>query len=444
MQLGYGLQQEQSQKLLMTTQMKQAIELLQCSREELLERLQEWTAENPLVEIEWPTYAREYLAHKDERRDSSAPSQRPAVSAFDYGLSAQSSMYDELSSQLRCMNPSPGVLRVALHLAGCLDESGYLMEPLEDISARLTVSDDGVVQALKYVQSCEPKGIGARSLEECLVLQLDAIPESDRALTKTVIQRHLTDAAANKFSYIAKACKQDVRRIQQVVDGLKRLNPKPGLTYAQTHTHYVVPDVVVRDMDGEYLVMTNESAEPKLHIPPKYFEWMGEDMDAETRQYVARKLQSAEWLVRSLEQRRQTLYKVSKAIVDMQKAFFIRGMSAMQPLTLRQIADLVGVHESTVSRATRGKYMLTPRGLYELKFFFTAELQRTGGCTSAQAAKYEIQKLIEGENRLHPLSDEEIAKSLQHSGTRISRRTVAKYREEMNISPSWRRKRYAN
>lgn len=355
---------------------------------------------------------------------------------------SEPSLYEEVTSQLRMMAiPSP-LLHVSQYIVGCLDESGFLREREQDIADALGVCVETVGEALHWVQMCHPKGIGARNLQECLLLQLDDVSEDLRGLVETIVRNHLTDVAAGKIAHIAKVLKHTPAEVQSAVDALKQLNPRPGLQYGYEQPAHVIPDVIVERVEGDYVVRTNDGAEPKLNIHRGYANW--HQMDSEVRQYVLKKMQAAQWLVRCLEQRRMTLYKVAEVIVDVQRGFLDHGRAHLKPLTLRQVADIAGVHESTVSRATRGKYMATPRGTFEMKYFFTAELHGSAGSTSAAAAKFEIQRLVEREDETCPLSDDAIARTLQRHGIQISRRTVAKYREELNIAPSWRRRRFAN
>jgi RNA polymerase sigma-54 factor len=441
MQLGYVLQQEQSQKLLMTPQMKLAIELLQYSGTELVDYVLDALADNPVVDIELPKFAASLPWQNRASASYTGESGASRQHALEQMTAAERPMYDELASQLRCMCLSPDVLRVALYLVGSLDENGYLSEPVEDVARLLGTSVEQVETALGFVQQCDPKGIGARDLKECLLLQIDVVPLEERALTAQIIESYLSEVATGKFNKIAKLCKTSVESVQRAVHQLKRLNPRPGLQLAHGYSPLVLPDVVVRNVGGEYVVLTNEQALPRLCIRPEYREWL-ERADAETTSYLVKKLQAAEWVARCLEQRRLTLYRVAEAITQVQRNFLDGGVSQLKPLTLRQIAERIGVHESTVSRAIRGKYMLTPHGLFDMKFFFTAELASEDGGTSAQAAKHEIRKIIAEEDRQKPLSDEAVASLLQRRGIHISRRTVAKYREEMNIAPSWRRKQF--
>ncbi|WP_029422829.1 RNA polymerase factor sigma-54 [Alicyclobacillus macrosporangiidus] len=442
MNLGYGLYQEQMQRLVMTQQMKQAIELLQCNALELVEKLAELADSNPLAEVEPPPalwqepWWRTAPGAGGVRRDA-------AGVPFEQVVAAEDTLSQALVRQLRLMPAPRHILRCAEYLAGCLDESGYLREPEDALCEVLGVPREVFDEALALLQSCDPPGIGARHLRECLRLQLDRVPAGRREMVRILIDHHLEAVAAGKLAAIAKQLHTSPAEVQAAVDELRRLNPRPGYAYKAGRPEYVVPDLLVRRDGSRYIVLHNDHAEPSLRISPHYHRMLARAEDEETRQYLVKKLHAVQWFARCLEQRRVTLYRVGEAIVEYQRAFFDHGVAALRPLTLRQVGEALGLHESTISRATRGKYMLTPRGLFEMKYFFTAEVAAAGGSTSAGAVKFAIRRLIDTEDPQRPLSDEALARRLQDEGMYISRRTVAKYREEMQIPPSWRRRRFA-
>jgi RNA polymerase sigma-54 factor len=440
--LSFNLYQEQTQKLVMTTQMKQALEVLQYSALELVDYVAEFAVDNPFADYD-PQNLDEQIAWTQKlQRSWHQWSGREARQTVDQQVAIEQSLEDHVVAQLHLLDASPAVKQVAERLAGNLDESGYLRDSEAALKIWLNVSDATLADAIELLQSCEPAGIGARSLQECLHLQVDTVEVELRSLVDRLITDYLNEVAAGKLMKIAKELRQPPAVIQNAVDRLRKLNPKPGFALGSTVTPYIVPDVVVQRIENHYVVSTHESATPVLRVNRSYLQLLRQQKDAETRTYLAKKLQSAQWVAKCIEQRRMTLLRVAEAIVEMQREFFDYGVSAMKPLTLRHIADRLGVHESTVSRATRSKYMLAPSGLYEMKFFFSAELQGDDGLTSAQAAKYEINRLIAGENAAKPYSDEALVRQLKQYGIQISRRTVAKYRDELQIAPSWRRKRY--
>ncbi|WP_256201089.1 RNA polymerase factor sigma-54 [Thermoanaerobacter thermocopriae] len=258
-----------------------------------------------------------------------------------------------------------------------------------------------------------------------------------------MVDYHLEEIAEGKYSYLAKLYNISLKEVQQAVDFIKKLNPKPGSSFSSTaDVGYIVPDVEVIKRDREYFVIVNDSITPKLKINNYYHSILNSN-DEEAKKYINTKLQSAMWLIKSLESRKETLYKVVKAIVELQKDFLDRGINYLKPMTQKQVADIVGVHESTVSRAINGKYVATPRGLFEIKFFFQSGISnRNGNEISAESIKNLIKKLIEEEDPANPLSDQKIADILKEKNINISRRTVAKYREECNIPSTIKRRRY--
>lgn len=445
MEMSFGLWQEQTQKLIMTTQMKQAIEVLQCSAVELHEYIANEVEKNPVAEIE-PLPA-ELLQTWSQRAGAAwfgggrtyLPEDRQSL---EQTVSARMNIYDAMEQQLRDCYAPETICRIAQYLIGSLDAKGYLTEADDVVAKRFGVELASVKEAVALLQSCEPAGIAARNLQECLLLQLTAVPERLRSLVEVCIHDHLEDIAGGRFTHIAKQIGTSLLVVQQAIDALRRLNPKPGLMYASEVPAYIIPDVTVEQVAGRFVVVTNDSAVPTVRISPSYLKLM-QRYDGTTRQFLTKKVQGVEWLLRCIEQRRLTLYRVAEAIVEAQQAFFWKGAAGMKPLTLNKIADVLGIHESTVSRATRGKYMQTPRGVFEMRFFFTAVLQGDDGASSAQAAKHAIRQCVASEDATKPLSDEALVKHLADVGIRLSRRTVAKYRDELKILSSGQRRRFS-
>lgn len=442
MSLGFQLFQEQTQRLVMTTQMQQAIELLQCSTAELNEYMAQWVEGNPFAEYEPVAHQLNDPWQTSTRRPRKAGRRESATSSIlEQTVPTEVTLRDKIDDQLRVADAPAFTIQVARYLLGCLDESGYLRESGDTVRGLLGVSEDAFQSGLALLQSCDPVGVGGRNLAECLRLQLHRVDPDLRTIVAAIINHHLDDIAAGKLPIVAKHLRIETAVVQRAVDALRKLNPRPGLAWASERPAYVIPDILVKRVEEDYVVITNEHAEPRLRIN-QGIHWMQADCDKTTRDFLQKKLQAAQWLVRCLEQRRITLYRVAEAIVHHQHAFFDCGVTAMKPLTLRQIADDVELHESTVSRAVKGKYMLTPRGLYEMRQFFSAEIPADNGVTSAKAAKHAIRAEVDAEDGRCPLSDAALTHLLDRRGIRISRRTVAKYREELKIPPSWRRRRY--
>ena len=329
-------------------------------------------------------------------------------------------------------------------MIGSIDQNGYLTAKLDDVARQLNVDLEEVEKALELIQSFNPPGLGARDLPECLILQLRQY-DKDSEIARNIINNHLTDLARGRLNHIAQKVGAPVRKVQEICDLIRTLDPKPGLQFSGDEIKYVTPDVIVEKIEGEYVVIINDFNFPRLIVNNMY-ESMLKQADAqsqEARKYLEEKIGSAIWLIRSIEQRRMTLYRVSRCIVDLQTEFLDKGVKYLKPMTLRQVAEMINVHESTVSRATTNKYMQTPQGLFELKYFFSTGVECSGeDKVSSKSIKHMLQDIVAREDPQHPISDEAISQQLQEKGIRISRRTVAKYRQELNIPSTSARRRY--
>jgi RNA polymerase sigma-54 factor len=335
-------------------------------------------------------------------------------------------------------------LKIGEFLIGNFDKNGYLTITIKEVADMLKVPEDKVENTLKIIQTFDPSGVGARNLNECLMIQIEQrginVPK-----IKELVQNHLIDLAEARFSRISEALNISLAEVQQLKDILVTLDPKPGRNFSSANeVHYIIPDAVIEKVDNEYIVLMNDTIVPRLSINSYYRSLLySEDRESKISKFLSNRLDSALWLIRSIEQRRITLHKVIQSIVDVQRDFFDKGLIYLKPLTMKRIADIVGVHESTVSRAISGKYVQTPRGVFELKFFFQSGLENNNGTsTSSESIKKRMREIINGEDSHNPLSDQKIADMLKAKGISISRRTVAKYREEMGILSSTKRKRY--
>ncbi|BDG61586.1 RNA polymerase factor sigma-54 [Caldinitratiruptor microaerophilus] len=456
MRLGYELALQQQQKLLMTPELRQALAILQLPVAELEQYVQQQLLENPVLEVREdgddpvpgpgsPDLVRQWLDYLGQEPEVALPEGTEDEGDGPAGFAAPApTLYEHLHDQLRLLDLPAPERAAARFLIDSLDENGYLTLDLEEAAAACGQPLPVVLRALRTVQGLDPVGVGARSLEECLLLQWEVVGDGN-PLVPLLIRAHLNDLAAGRIGRIAEALGVTPGAVQRAADALRALDPKPGRRFGRPgDTRYIYPDVVVERVGPDFVVLVNEAPSARLVLSPSYRRLLaaGAGVDPETRSFLERKLHSALWLLRSIEQRRMTLLRVTEAIVRLQRPFFERGPRHLQPLTLRQVAAELGVHESTVSRATAGKYVQTPHGLFELKFFFASGVESHDGGISAESVKRLIADLVAAENPLRPMSDQEIARALARQGVRISRRTVAKYREEAGIPSSARRRRY--
>ncbi len=469
MRMGYGLNILQTQKLIMTPELRQAITVLQLSSLELENYVEQQLQENPLLEVreedteqdliegktvldEEKPGEREYdIDWQDYFHDSSDLGlSRPEVIReqneynYEHFASRAPSLMEHLLFQLGLTKCSERQRNIAEYIIGNINHNGYLNYPVEDIAKHLSVTVEEVLDALRLVQSFDPPGVCARNLQECMMLQLSHLGISD-PLVREVVQNHLLDLADGKYNRMAQQLGVTVQDIQRVADLIKTLDPKPGRNFSGPgDNRYIVPDIVLNKVDNEYVIIINDVSIPRLTINNTYRSVLNQDKsDNKTRKYVEHKLNAAAWLIKSIEQRRLTLYKVTRCLVDLQRDFLDYGVKYLRPLNLKTVADLVGLHESTVSRATSNKYIQTPQGVYEMKYFFSSGLSNSGGSmVSAESIKKTIQEIVAGEDVKNPLNDQQIADMLGRKGIKISRRTVAKYRDELGIPPIRKRKRY--
>ncbi|OLS03843.1 RNA polymerase sigma-54 factor [Tissierella creatinophila DSM 6911] len=461
MKLGYNLNLKQTQKLSMTPQLQQAIKLLQFNSFELNEYIKEQIQENPLLEIE---SNREEIKSKDleiekereieidwkeyiEKYDDI--SYKPQIDKnkeeikYENFVTYTPSLKEALLEQLGVLHVDEEIRFISGYIIENLDENGYLKINLSEISSLLNMNIEIIEKALKTVQTLEPTGVGASDLKECLLLQIQE--RGVNGLIEKIIKNHLEDLGLNKVVKISKELKVDINRVQEAIDYIKTLEPKPGRGFNNKNlesTKYITPEASIELIDGEYKVVLTESAGPRLNISSFYKELIAKSSDERATAFMTEKLNSATWMIKSIEQRRNTIKKVVESILKYQKKFFTDGEKALKPLTLKMIAEDIEMHESTISRTTNGKYVQTPRGIFELKYFFTTAVVTSDGDISSTSIKSLIGDLIEGENLKKPYSDQKIADILKAKGKTISRRTVAKYRDEMGIPSSTMRKRF--
>ncbi|WP_171685763.1 RNA polymerase factor sigma-54 [Paenibacillus planticolens] len=432
--------QQQSVKMRLTPQLRKAITILQLSTPELLEVVQQEMDENPVLEFA-PVQERaaEFSTYRStSKRDSDAP-----YDLLNHAASNEISLERHLKEQLMFMPKIPQTLRrIVVFMIGNLDANGYLRPSLSEISDALKVEGELAEQAISLLQSFEPTGVGARNLRECLLLQVQSLAESF-PLVAVLIRHHLKDVAGYHVHKLSQRLQASPQEIQAAMDVIKGVNPRPGAAFHTEAVHYIMPEIVIEQSGERLAVHTHQASLPRLSMNGYYERIAREGRDTnEAARFLAGKIQSAMFFLRCLEQRRKTIFRVAQAIADEQSEFFWRGTAHLKPMTLKHIADKLGMHESTVSRATAGKYAQTPWGIFELKHFFPSGLpNQSGEAASSERVKSRLKEWVRSENPAKPYSDHKLAALLMQEGIQISRRTVAKYREELGISSSQRRKR---
>ncbi|SEM63827.1 RNA polymerase, sigma 54 subunit, RpoN/SigL [Mesobacillus persicus] len=456
MDLKAGLWQKQTLKLAMTQELTQAIALLQYSAQELSTFLEEKAIENPLLKVE----------HKNvrsiERMTRSRKSNRPSGSSErdqnwieQIAEKTDDTLQDYLLFQLNLVPITTTEQNVVRFYIETIDENGYLGFGIEEACAKFKITDQMAESCLKILQGFDPVGVGARNLQECLLLQVEkelSLTDENSSedgrppqqLLKTILSDHFILFAEKKWKSIAKMIKMDLKEIQKAFDYVQTLNPRPGSIFQKEKAAYVVPDVIVKLEDGHLTVSLFDDTIPKVTFNEQYFQELASYKDSEVGRFLQDKQNDYQWILKSLEQRRETLMKVALKIVEKQNDFFYHGQSFLRPMTMREVSEELDIHESTVSRAVREKYIQTPNGTYEMRSLFSSSVQTTeDDQTSSNHAKAAIELLIQNENKQKPLSDQDIVHMLENrSGIVISRRTVAKYREQLGIPSSTKRKRF--
>lgn len=486
----------QGQQLVMTPQLQQAIRLLQLSNLELSQFVETELERNPLLERDDAAEAPVAASLEAAAGEASAPSDRaddwlaaerpvaettreldteadnvfPDASASDLApsglsswasvkqrnhvgeddadlesiLTGEVSLKDHLREQMQLVVSDPIDRLIAAYLIDLVDEAGYLTADLASVADKLGTEEARVVRVLKTLQGLEPAGVMARSLAECLELQLREQNRYDPQIAKLL--ENLPLLAQHNLPGLRRACGVDVDELADMIRELKQLNPKPGLKFGRVDVQVVVPDVIVRPAaDGSFLVELNSDTLPRVLVNRSYYTRVsGTAKTPRDKDYLLDCLQTANWLVKSLDQRARTILRVAEEIVRQQDGFFMHGVQHLRPLNLKTVADAIKMHESTVSRVTSNKYMATPRGIFELKFFFTSAIASADGdgeSHSSEAVRHRIKQLIDGESAENVLSDDRIVELLRGEGIDIARRTVAKYREAMRIASSVQRRR---
>jgi RNA polymerase sigma-54 factor len=482
-----GLQQHTglSQQLRINPRLYQAMDLLYMPLLDLQQHLKQELLGNPFLELVEPEEETEVpLAEEakedkkeaeandepnweeillDDGSDSGTPP-RDMSEAREYvePVPVESKgLTDYLREQMRLLDLTPRQQLLAEEFIGNIAEDGYLGATLEEIARGANqllqehaADSEREVQPelfttaeaeemLRIIQKLDPPGVGARDLRECLLLQLEARAQTD-TLAYRLVRDAFDDLKAHRWSDLGKRFGLDATEVQKVADDLAKLDPKPGLQHSAANEAYIIPDLVVEKIDGAYKVFLNDAGLPRLRISKTYQDIARDKkkFQGENKDFINQRMNSAHWMIQAIEQRRQTMLKVMNFIVDRQKDFFEKGVEFLKPLTLREVADVINMHESTVSRVTNEKYVQTPRGLLPLKFFFSSGLSTTTGeDASARAIRAQIQKMVGDEDPKNPLTDQQIVEMFAQRGVRIARRTVAKYRDQLSILPARMRKR---
>jgi RNA polymerase sigma-54 factor len=476
--LSMGLKQTQS--LMMTPQLQQAIKLLTLTHLEMTNLIAQEMVDNPMLEetdgesaadeaptkedieaseakpedfqapdiieggredFDWEAYAESF------NNNSSTPNTREALSpddmpSYEGMVSKQQSLTEHLEWQIRMETMPDAAMAFAIALIQDIDDDGYLTSPLDELIAQSSLDRDDALAILHLVQNLDPVGCATASLEECLLVQVDAL-EGPAPLVTLIVKNHLDDLQSKDHAKIAKALGVTKEKVKDAENVIMGLHPKPGRLVSPEETQYVVPDIFVVEVGGEYVINVNDEGVPRLRVSNLYRELLkNKQGGAEAQEFVQDKLRAALWLIKSIENRQKTIHKVSAAIVRSQQEFFRRGPASLKPMILKDIAGEIGMHESTVSRVTTNKFMHTPLGTFELKYFFNTGIGgKNGGIDIAgETLKLKIKEMIDAEDKRRPLSDQRISELLSTRDIIVARRTVAKYREMMDILPSSKRK----
>lgn len=462
-----------SQTLRMTPQLQQAIKLLQLSRMELEAAVRKELEENPVLEEVTETTADEAQTLEAAGMEEAAapaqdqdpqkqdefdwesyfePTYKPVnnmaggteeIMNYENLISTKPTLYDHLMWQMRNSGFNEEEQVLVGILISYVDDDGYIKVPLEQIAEDENVSKEDLESVLPFLQEFDPPGVGARDLKECLIVQAKHLQEDTHDLIN-LINNHLKDLEKKNYEGIARAMGRDLEDVIEMCKIIYSMDPKPGRQFINNETQYVTPDVYVYKVGDDYMVSLNEDGLPRLRISNFYKSVLqGKNANDSTQEYIQEKLRSAVWLIKSIHQRQRTIYKVTESIVRHQREFFDKGPAYIKPMILRDIANDIGMHESTVSRVTTAKYVHTPRGIYELKYFFNSGISTDDGdALASESVKLKIKELVAAEDPRNPLSDQKIVDLLKKDGIQIARRTVAKYRDVLKILPSSKRKKY--
>ena len=395
------------------------------------------------LDEEWRDYMAQSASYSSDGSRASREAQDRRQFLFD-SIPVQETLQPNLIGQLNQSVLSASDRKAAELIIGNIDDNGFLQSTPEEMALNSGIAQEDFERMLALIQSFYPAGVGARDLRDCLLIQLQR-QGKEHTLEYKIVFEHMDDLGRRRFPEIARRLGMSVEDVQKAADNIARLNPRPGQVFAAAPQNYVLPDVMVEKVDGEYQIILNNEQIPHLRISNLYKDIIGsgDAQSSEVKNYVRDKIRSGKFLIRSIHQRQQTILNIAQQIVSRQRDFLEHGPSYLKPMTMGEVADAVGVHETTVSRAVSGKYMATPQGVFEMKYFFTSGYQTaTGDSLSNISVKEAILDLVKHENGSAPFSDQEIVEILAERGIPIARRTVAKYRDELNILPSHMRRKY--
>ena len=464
-----------TQQLIMTPQLQMAIKLLQLSRLELMDTIQTELEENPALEevpestsaeqstdqteaattessevkevtiedkiqedIDWSNYLDEYntpgrVHYESEERDT------PRYESF---IASHESLNDHLLWQFLMTKPEPEEERIVSLLIGNLNTDGYLDASVEEIAHTSGSPPEKIEEILSIIQTFDPIGVGARDLSECLLIQAKFLGLDD-TIVIDIITNHLSDLEKKNYKAVCKALKKSMDEVVSAINVIKSLEPKPGRQFSDETPQYINPDIYVYKLENEFVIMLNDDGMPKLRVNSFYKSSIsrGKNISGEAEDYIHDKMRSAAWLNKSIHQRQKTIYRVMESILAFQREFFDKGIAYLKPMVLRDVAQDIQMHESTISRVTTNKYAFTPQGIFELKYFFNSSIRRSqGGSIASASVQDKIRQIIAGEDQKKPYSDDKIAQILKEDHIHIARRTVAKYREMLKVLPSNKRK----
>lgn len=460
MKLNYSMKMTQQQKMIMTQNMQQSIKLLQMSLHDLRQYIDNEYSENPVLEIneqsnfEEETHDNNFEKYNTEKiaeeMDYDSYNDKPEKSYSNEDISPlnfieeKKSLKEYLHEQLLEVSEDQYIIMIAKYIIESLDSRGYLEIPIEELSAELRIPSCDIEKGLKLVQSLEPYGIGSRNIKECLLIQSANLNILDDNIEK-IIQNYLEEVAENKYDFIGKSLGISPREAQRYGDLIKKLEPKPSRGfYTGEEVNYIIPDAEIKNIDGEFFIIMNESVLPKLIINKTYRDVLKNPDNSEVNSYVKEKVNKALFLIKAIEDRKNTLYNVLECLIEKQRDFFEKGYSYIKPLTLKEVASMLKVHESTISRTIKDKYILTTYGTIKIRDLFAGGLFNKNNDSddlSTIRIKDEIKKIINGEDKSKPLSDQAISLILKENNINVSRRTVAKYRDELGIKSSSMRRR---